>query len=199
MGLFSNNKKLCPICGNPTPRLLATKVENMPICKACDKKVDLPVGTVDKMTLEEFQQYMAYYDENEPLRRQFQRTYLYAFGLFSGDLVVDDTHRLLRLKQNDDALVLKGSDIRSFRICEDGFVLYESGWARCCATTARCRTPPEAKRRRSPASIRRSRSASGCSTWPSCTKRSIRITTMTRIVTRSGGFRRSPLLKRRLP
>ena len=117
MGLFSNNKKLCPICGNPTPRLLATKVENMPICKACDKKVDLPVGTVDKMTLEEFQQYMAYYDENEPLRRQFQRTYLYAFGLFSGDLVVDDTHRLLRLKQNDDALVLKGSDIRSFRIC----------------------------------------------------------------------------------
>ena len=32
MGLFSNNnKKLCPICGNPTPRLLATKVENMPI------------------------------------------------------------------------------------------------------------------------------------------------------------------------
>ena len=111
MGLFSNNKKLCPICGNPTPRLLATKVENMPICKACDKKVDLPVGTVDKMTLEEFQQYMAYYDENEPLRRQFQRTYLYAFGLFSGDLVVDDTHRLLRLK----------------RICEDGFVLYESG------------------------------------------------------------------------
>ena len=153
MGLFSNNKKLCPICGNPTPRLLATKVENMPICKACDKKVDLPVGTVDKMTLEEFQQYMAYYDENEPLRRQFQRTYLYAFGLFSGDLVVDDTHRLLRLKQNDDALVLKG----------------------------------------------RSRSASGCSTWPSCTKRSIRITAMIRIVTRSGGFRRSPLLKRRLP
>lgn len=40
------------------------------------------MGTVDKMTLEEFQQYMAYYDENEPLRRQFQRTYLYAFGLF---------------------------------------------------------------------------------------------------------------------
>ena len=80
MGLFSNNKKLCPICGNPTPRLLATKVENMPICKACDKKVDLPVGTVDKMTLEEFQQYMAYYDENEPLRA--------AVGGTAGDALV---------------------------------------------------------------------------------------------------------------
>ena len=127
MGLFSNNKKLCPICGNPTPRLLATKVENMPICKACDKKVDLPIGAVDKMTLEEFQRYMTYYDSNETLRRQFQRTYLYAFGLFAGDLVVDDTHRLLRLKQSDDALVLEGSAIRSFRISEDGFGLYESG------------------------------------------------------------------------
>ena len=29
MGLFSNNKKLCPICGSPTPRLLPTKVEDM--------------------------------------------------------------------------------------------------------------------------------------------------------------------------
>ena len=27
MGLFSNNKKPCPICGNATPRLLPTKVE----------------------------------------------------------------------------------------------------------------------------------------------------------------------------
>ena len=31
MGLFSNNKKLCPICGSPTPRLLPTKVEDMPL------------------------------------------------------------------------------------------------------------------------------------------------------------------------
>ena len=38
MGLFSNNKKLCPVCGNPTPRLLATKIQDTPICKECDKK-----------------------------------------------------------------------------------------------------------------------------------------------------------------
>ena len=35
MGLFSNNKKPCPLCGSPTPRLLATKVEDMPLCKEC--------------------------------------------------------------------------------------------------------------------------------------------------------------------
>ena len=33
MGLFTNNKKLCPVCGKPTPRLLATTVEGIPICK----------------------------------------------------------------------------------------------------------------------------------------------------------------------
>ena len=41
MGLFSNNKKLCPICGNPTPRLLSTKIDGQPICKECDSKIDL--------------------------------------------------------------------------------------------------------------------------------------------------------------
>ena len=52
MGLFSNNKKLCPICGNPTPRIFSTKVEGTPICKECDKKADqLPLGTTDTMTL----------------------------------------------------------------------------------------------------------------------------------------------------
>lgn len=33
MGLFSNYKKLCPLCGAPTPRLLSTKVVGMPLCK----------------------------------------------------------------------------------------------------------------------------------------------------------------------
>ena len=44
MGLFTNNKKLCPVCGKPTPRLLATTVEGMPICKECAAKVDLRSG-----------------------------------------------------------------------------------------------------------------------------------------------------------
>ena len=44
MGLFSNNKKLCPLCGAPTPRLLPTKVEDMPLCKECAAKIDLPGG-----------------------------------------------------------------------------------------------------------------------------------------------------------
>jgi len=38
MGLFSNNKKPCPICGEATPRLLATKIaDSTPICSRIGK------------------------------------------------------------------------------------------------------------------------------------------------------------------
>lgn len=70
MGLFSNNKKLCPICGNPTPRIFSTKVEGTPICKECDKKADqLPLGTTDTMTLDQFKAYLDFYEANQPLRQ----------------------------------------------------------------------------------------------------------------------------------
>ena len=46
MGLFTNNKKLCPICGNPTPRLLASAVEGQNLCKECAAKIDLPDANI---------------------------------------------------------------------------------------------------------------------------------------------------------
>ena len=84
MGLFSNHKKLCPICGKPTPRLLATKIEDMPICKECDQKIDLPNGAMDNMTLNRFQQYLKFYDDNRVLRETFSEEYRYDFGFFGG-------------------------------------------------------------------------------------------------------------------
>ena len=125
MGLFSNNKKLCPICGSPTPRLLATKVADMPLCKACADKVDLPGGALDRMSLEQFKQYIAYYDDNQTLRSQFKETKRMSFGFLSGDLLVDEEHRLLRLKGYDGALVFPASALKSFRFMEDGKTLFE--------------------------------------------------------------------------
>ena len=68
MGLFTNNKKLCPICGNPTPRLLASAVEGQNLCKECAAKIDLPDGVLNSMTLDEFREYINCYDANKPLR-----------------------------------------------------------------------------------------------------------------------------------
>ena len=127
MGLFSNNKKLCPICGAPTPRLLATKVEDTPICKECAARIDLPDGALDGMSLEDFRQYIDFYDENQALRAQFTESYHYHFGFFGGDLTVDSAHRLFRLKNTDGAIVFEAGALRSFRILEDGCTLFENG------------------------------------------------------------------------
>ena len=125
MGLFSNNKKLCPICGSPTPRLLATKVADMPLCKECAGKVDLPGGALERMSLDQFKEYVAYYDANQTLRDQFKETKRMSFGFLSGDLLVDEEHRLLRLKGYDGALVFPASALKSFRFMEDGKTLFE--------------------------------------------------------------------------
>jgi len=87
MGLFSNNKKLCPICGSPTPRLLPTKVEDMPLCKECAGKVDLPDGVLERMSLDQFKKYITYYDENQALRDAFKETDRMSFGFLSGELL----------------------------------------------------------------------------------------------------------------
>ena len=124
MGLFSNNKKLCPICGSPTPRLLPTKVEDMPLCKECAGKVDLPDGVLERMSLDQFKKYIAYYDENQALRDAFKETDRMSFGFLSGELLADTEHRLLRLKGYDGALVFPASALVSYVI----FMSESTGW-----------------------------------------------------------------------
>lgn len=126
MGLFSNNKKLCPICGSPTPRLLATKIEDQPICKECDSKIDLPDGAVNRMSLTDFRQYLAAFAENKLLQDAFQSSYRFNIGFWSGTLFVDEAHGLLRVKEGS-GWVFEGKDLKSFRISEDGETLFESG------------------------------------------------------------------------
>ena len=123
MGLFSNNKKLCPICGSPTPRLLATVVDDQPLCKACAAKIDLPDGSLANMSIEAFRNYLDFYEENRPLREQFTQTEQFSF--FSGGILLDTEHRLLRLKYGDGAFAFTAENFACFRIYEDGRLLME--------------------------------------------------------------------------
>ena len=125
MGLFSNNKKLCPVCGNPTPRLLATKIQDTPICKECDKKIYLPKGRTDRMTIDDFKQYIQFYEDNQALRDQFEENYSFNFGLFGGDLVLDIFHGLFRVNCDKDSLAFQADNLKAFRILEDSRVLFE--------------------------------------------------------------------------
>ncbi len=45
------------------------------ICKECSRKIDLPDGILRKMSMEEFRQYIDFYNQNEALRNAFTETY----------------------------------------------------------------------------------------------------------------------------
>lgn len=126
MGLFSNNKKLCPVCGNPTPRLFALAVEGENICKECGAKVDLPEGMFNQMSLDAFKKYINYYDENKALRDIFTESYSFYISFLNGSLAIDMNNRLFRLFNNVDKLAMEASHLKSFRILEDSKPLYES-------------------------------------------------------------------------
>lgn len=128
MGLFSNKKKLCPICGNPTPRLLPRKFDDQPICKECEDKIDLPGEILNSMTLDGFRQYLAAYEENEALRSVFHATYDHGGGFFSKDtLMLDEEKGLIRLKNSKNSWVIEKKHLKSFCIFEDDRTLFESG------------------------------------------------------------------------
>lgn len=124
MGLFSNKKQLCPVCGEPTPRLFSTKVEDMPLCKACASKVFLPNGALEQMSFDEFTQYMNYYEENQVLRDKFQPNY--EFCVDGGMTIKMDTRNgLFSLNGADNALVFEKSCIETYRILEDDQPLFQ--------------------------------------------------------------------------
>ena len=122
MGLFSNKKKLCPVCGEATPRLFPTKVAGEALCKECAKKIYLPDGKLEQMSLDEFLQYMNYYEGNQSMRESFSATY----DSKQAGIVLDETNRWFRLKNEKTALVFEASCMKSFRILEDHAVLFES-------------------------------------------------------------------------
>lgn len=126
MGLFSSNKKLCPVCREPTPKLFPTKVDGMPICKECSRKVDLPQGVLDQMSIDDFFDYLNCYEENQMWRDIFSETYSHFFGFTSGHFSEDENNRLFRLRSDKNAFALQASQLKSFRILEDTEVLFES-------------------------------------------------------------------------
>lgn len=125
MGLFK--KFPCPVCGTPTGKFLATKIEGQPLCVDCGAKVlYLPSGMETKnMSVDEVKEFISFYDGNADLRGSFQETYRRSFGFLGGTLLLDIPQRLMRFKEGKDAVVFEASDILSFCISEDDTPLFE--------------------------------------------------------------------------
>lgn len=76
MGLFSNDKKPCPICGKATPRLLAAKIANKtPICSECSRKISMRNDYIDDLTVDALREHLEAREENKSyLENTFQPT-----------------------------------------------------------------------------------------------------------------------------
>lgn len=97
MGLFSNNKKPCPICGEATPRLLATKIaDHTPICSNCGVKISMVDTRVSKLTVEELRDHLVLREENKNrLENDFRPTRIVPIGFTK--LNIDEESRLFTL------------------------------------------------------------------------------------------------------
>lgn len=115
MGLFTNKDKACPICGNGTPRLFATKIEGTPICSDCNNKILADQGIVDNWTIADLKEHLAYRSENKKLVENFTPTRTVTH---EREMVIDDVNQLFYFKSwiEDNPPVFKFSDIAGFNI-----------------------------------------------------------------------------------
>ena len=94
MGLFGK-KDPCPICGGSVKGLLPTKVEGQALCKECSAGIDLPDGALNYMSIMDFRNYMAFRQENNQLRAEFQPMQEVNLGFFSDRYYFDFNNGLM--------------------------------------------------------------------------------------------------------
>ena len=129
MGLFGK-KDPCAICGGKVAGLLPHKIEGQCVCKECYGIVDLPPEyDMSNMTLNAFRGYMQFREENNELRKQFQKTQEVDFGFFDTKFVFDMNNHLLCMDKFLEKTIFEGNQIKSFVIKEDVTPLFEGSAA----------------------------------------------------------------------
>ena len=99
MGLFSNKDKPCPVCGKPTPRLLATKIQGEPICGDCAVQILADFDVQKNWTMNDLLEHLQYRAENKARVESFQPTRTVDCG---HSLLIDDASRCFYLKKWSD-------------------------------------------------------------------------------------------------
>ncbi|HHV72324.1 MAG TPA: DUF4428 domain-containing protein, partial [Clostridia bacterium] len=124
MGLFSK-KPPCPICGGKISWFLPSKVEDQYICDNCYRKIDMETGKLNNLTMQDFREYLAFYDQNQWLKEQFLISERIDFGLLDTKIIFDYQNKLFCMSKNPDKTVFEGKQLKSFTIKEDNSLLFE--------------------------------------------------------------------------
>ncbi|HEY5587245.1 MAG TPA: hypothetical protein VIK78_22510 [Ruminiclostridium sp.] len=128
MGLFSNNKKSCPICGEATPRLLATKIaDSTPICSDCAKKISMVNTQVSGLSEEGLKEHLTMRVENANcLENTFRPNKKISIGWTN--LNIDEANKMFTIPLNmcgntNNPPVFKFEELISYELLEDHCVI----------------------------------------------------------------------------
>lgn len=124
MGLFSK-KPPCPICGGKISWLLPMKIEGEYICDACRNKIDMEPDKSNQLTMQEFREYLAFYDQNQVLKEQFVVSERIDFGLWDTKIIFDYQNALFCMSKNPDKTIFKGMELKALAVYEDSTPLFE--------------------------------------------------------------------------
>ena len=128
MGLFTK-KDPCAICGGKVSGLFPWKIGGHLVCNECHGQVDLPNGLENSMTLEDFQAYRQFREENSQLKVQFQISEQMDFGWLDTKFLFDYSNRLLCMDKNLNTTIFAGQQVKSFIIREDTVPIFEGSAA----------------------------------------------------------------------
>lgn len=124
MGLFSK-KPPCPICGGKISWFLPSKIEGEYICDTCYNKIDMESDKENHLTMQEFKEYLAFYDQNQLLKDKFVISERVDFGLWDTKIIFDHQNKLFCMSKNPDKTVFEGKQLKSFTIKEDNIPLFD--------------------------------------------------------------------------
>lgn len=120
MGIFTNDKKGCPICGNATPRLFPTKVEGLPLCKECAAKINMEQSMLKNLTINELWDHLDYRKANSETFGSFVDNETHGMGNYT--LHMDTDKRLFYIADGSPSnpALFKFEELVSFNLMEDG-------------------------------------------------------------------------------
>jgi hypothetical protein len=128
MGLFSK-KPPCPICGGKISWFLPSKIEGEYICDTCYGKLDMEEDKKNHLTMQEFKEYLMFYEQNQLLKEQFVISECIDFGFWDTKMVFDYQNKLFCMSKNPDKTVFEAGQLKSFTIKEGSAPLFEGSAA----------------------------------------------------------------------